>query len=101
MSTTTRSIPTLSRRAISTGTSCIVEQFGLAMMPAWSAASAGFTWLTTRGTLGSIRQAFELSITIAPRPTAAGASSSETEAPAEKRAISTPANASGVASITG
>ncbi len=33
VSTTTRSSPTLSRRAMSTGASCIVEQFGFAMMP--------------------------------------------------------------------
>ena len=47
-------------------TSCIVEQFGLAMIPAWPAASSGLTWLTTSGTAGSIRQAFELSMTVGP-----------------------------------
>ena len=45
-------------------------------MPSWAAASSGLTWLTTSGTPGSIRQALELSITVAPRATAAGASDS-------------------------
>ena len=33
--------PTVSRRAMNSGTSCIVEQLGLAMMPSWAAASSG------------------------------------------------------------
>ena len=45
VSTMTRSRPTVSRSAISTGTSCIVEQFGLAMMPSWPSRSSGLTWL--------------------------------------------------------
>ena len=57
VSTMTRSSPTASRSAISTGTSCIVEQFGLATMPSWRAASSALTWLTTSGTPGSIRHA--------------------------------------------
>ena len=100
VSTTTRSRPTLSRRAMRTGASCIVEQFGLAMIPSWVAASSGLTWDTTRGTPTVIRQAFELSMTVAPWATAPGARSSETVPPAEKRAMSTPSNASGTASPT-
>ena len=65
---------------MSTGTSCIVEQLGLAMMPSCHSPSSGFTWLTMSGTLGSIRQAFELSITVAPRAAASGASWRETSA---------------------
>src|SRR6266550_1449067 len=80
------------------GTSCIVEQFGLAMIPGWPSRSPGLTWLTTRGIVGSIRQALELSITVAPRAAAWGASSRETSPPAEKRAMSTPSKASPVAS---
>ena len=34
----TRSMPTLSRSAAKSGISCIVEQFGLATMPSWSAS---------------------------------------------------------------
>ncbi len=49
VSTTTRSRPTASRSAMSGGTSCIVLQFGLAMMPSWASRSAGLTWLTTSG----------------------------------------------------
>ena len=56
------------------------------------------TWETTSGTVGSIRQADELSMTVAPRATAAGASSLETSAPAENSAMSTPSKASGTAS---
>ena len=100
VSTTTRSRPTLSRSAMRTGTSCMVEQFGLAMMPWWVAASPGFTCDTIRGTPSVMRQAFELSITVAPWATAAGARSSDTVPPAEKRAISTPSKASGTASPT-
>jgi hypothetical protein len=95
VSTTTRSNPTLSRRAIKTGRSCIVEQFGLAMMPSCHSPSSGFTWLTMSGTFGSMRQALELSITVAPRAAASGASWRETSPPAENKAMSTPSNASG------
>src|SRR6185295_12969711 len=91
-------MPTESRSAMSTGTSCIVEQFGLAMMPSCQSRSSGFTWLTTSGTFGSIRHADELSITVAPRATACGASSFEMSAPALNRAMSTPSNASATAS---
>ena len=63
----TRSSPTESRSAIRTGTSCIVEQLGLAMMPGCPSRSSGLTWLTTSGIEGSIRHALELSMTVAPR----------------------------------
>ena len=88
----------MSRSAIRTGASCIVEQFGLATMPGWPSRSSGLTCETTSGIVGSIRQADELSMTVAPRATAAGASSFEMSAPAENRAMSTPSKASGTAS---
>ncbi len=96
----TRSRPTASRRAISGGMSCIVEQLGLAMIPSCHARSSGLTCDTTSGTVGSIRHALELSITAAPRAAAAGASSFEVPPPALNSAMSTPSNASGVASST-
>ena len=65
----------MSRRAIRTGASCIVEQFGLATIPGWPSRSSGLTCETTSGIVGSIRHADELSMTVAPRATAAGASS--------------------------
>ena len=98
MSTTTRSRPTASRSAISTGASCIVEQFGLATIPGCPSRSSGLTWDTTSGTVVSIRQADELSMTVAPWATAAGASSREMSAPAENSAMSTPSKASATAS---
>ena len=85
---------------MSTGTSCIVEQFGLAMMPSCQARSSGLTWLTTSGTAGSIRHAVELSMTVAPRLAASGASALDVSPPALNSAMSTPSNASGVASPT-
>src|SRR3990172_2017870 len=65
-----------------TGTSCIVEQLGLATIPSCQARSSGLTWLTTSGTAGSIRQALELSMTVAPRPAAARAETVQTSPPA-------------------
>ena len=85
---------------MSSGTSCIVEQLGLAMMPSWSPASSGFTCDTTRGMPGSMRHCDELSMTTAPRATASGASTLETSPPAENSAMSTPSKASAVASWT-
>ncbi len=76
----------------------MVEQFGLAMIPSWPSRSCGLTCETTSGMVGSIRQADELSMTVAPRAAAAGARSREMSAPALKRAISTPSKASGTAS---
>ena len=83
---------------MSTGAICMVEQFGLAMIPGWPSRSAALTCETTSGMVGSIRHADELSMTVAPWATAAGASSCDTPAPAEKSAMSTPSNASGTAS---
>ena len=91
----TRSSPTASRSAMSSGTSCIVEQLGLAMMPSCIAASLGLTSATTSGMPGSMRHCEELSMTTAPRAAASGARTAETAPPAEKSAISTPSNASG------
>src|ERR1035437_4089102 len=76
----------------------MVEQLGLAIMPSCHSASCGLTWLTISGTAASMRQALELSMTVAPRATASGASWRETSPPAEKSAMSTPSHASGVAS---
>ena len=67
-------------------------------MPGWPSRSSGLTSLTTSGIVGSIRHALELSMTVAPRATACGASSREASAPAENRAMSTPSNASPTAS---
>ena len=100
MSTTTRSIPTASRSAISGGSSCIVEQLGFAMIPSWPSRSSGLTWLTTSGTSGSMRHALELSMTVQPRFAASGASSLLVPPPALNSAMSTPSNASGVARPT-
>src|SRR3972149_371540 len=84
-----RSSPTASRRAMSGGASCMVEQLGLAMMPSCSPASPGLTSTTTSGTAGSMRHCEELSMTSAPRRAASGARTAETDAPAEKRGMST------------
>ena len=74
----------------------MVEQFGFAMMPFGRlAAAAMLTSGTTSGTWGSMRQALELSITTAPAFAAMGPYSLETDAPAEKSAMSTPAKDSG------
>ncbi len=70
----------------------IVVQLGLAMMPSSAAAtSPGFTSETTSGTRSSIRQADELSTTVAPASATRGAHSFEVEPPAENRATSRPA----------
>src|SRR5512143_2551906 len=68
------------------------------MIPAWPSRSSGLTCDTTSGTVGSIRQAAELSMTVAPWATAAGVRSRDTSPPAENRAMSTPSNADGTAS---
>ncbi len=62
-----RTSPAASCSGLSTGIAAIVVQFGLAMMPLRTSASAcGLTSLTTSGTSGSMRQAEELSTTVAP-----------------------------------
>ena len=74
-----------------TGIAAIVVQFGFAMIPLRASPMAsGFTSDTTRGTSGSMRQADELSITVAPAAATRGASEREAVAPAEKRAMSSP-----------
>ena len=77
--------------ASSTGIAAIVVQFGLAMMPLRAfATSAPLTSATTSGTSGSIRQADELSITVAPAAANVGASSRDPAPPAENSAMSSP-----------
>jgi len=79
----------------------MVEQLGLAMMPLGGfLMRRAFTSGTTSGTSGSMRQAEELSTTIVPRSAAIGPHSRERAAPAEKSAMSTPANASGEGTFT-
>ena len=69
----------------------MVVQLGLAMIPfGGRSASSGLTSLTTSGTSGSIRQAEELSITIAPAATTFGAAAREAVFPLENRATSRP-----------
>src|SRR6266851_6154157 len=75
-------------------------QFGLAIRPSWRARSCAFTSGTTSGTLGSMRKADELSITIAPAARAAGANSRLRPAPALKKAMSMPLKESAFSSST-
>src|SRR5258708_10861926 len=76
-------------------------QLGLATMPlGMERSSAALASGTTRGTSGSMRQAEELSITIAPAATSRGASARETEAGAEHRARSRPGRTAVSASST-
>src|SRR5713226_5386961 len=80
----------------------MVEQLGLATIPLGIRASASaFTSGTTSGTSGSMRQALELSTTIAPALAAMGLYSRLIVAGVLDRTISTPANASGRSSSTG
>ena len=101
VATTTRRRPASACSACRSGASCIVEQFGFAMIPRCPLSASAFTCETTSGTVGSIRQALELSTTAHPRAAASGARRRLTSAPALKSAISTPLKASGVASATG
>ena len=79
----------------------IVVQFGLATIPlgmadrAWAFASG-----TTRGTSGSMRQADELSMTMAPASARRGARTRETDAGAEQSARSMPERSAVNASST-
>ncbi|CAB5067011.1 unannotated protein [freshwater metagenome] len=69
----------------------IVVQFGLATIPFEMLRKAcGLTSATTSGTCGSIRQAEELSTTIAPAAATCGANSRELVAPLENSAMSMP-----------
>ena len=86
---------------MSTGIAAIVVQFGLAMMPLRASRTApGLTSLTTSGTSGSIRQAEELSMTIAPAAANRGACSLDVEPPAENSAMSMPDRSAVSASST-
>ena len=73
----------------------MVVQFGQATMPAWPFTACALTSGTTSGTVGSMRNALDLSTTTAPALTATGANSLDCAEPAENSAISTPLNASG------
>src|SRR5882757_836181 len=74
----------------------MVEQFGLATIPLGMCRNASaLTSGTTSGTSGSMRQALELSMTMAPFPAAIGDDSRLTEAGVDDSTICTPAKASG------
>ena len=77
-----------------------VVQFGFAMMPRWFFTSAALISGTTSGTVGSMRNALELSITTQPAFAAMGANSFEMLPPALKSAMSMPAKESLVSSVT-
>src|SRR5947208_12110621 len=80
----------------------MVEQFGLATIPLGIRDSvSALTSGTTRGTSGSMRQALELSTTMAPALAAMGLNSRLMPAGVLERTISTPANASGRIGSTG
>ena len=86
---------------LSTGIAAIVVQLGLAMMPfgvSWMRCP--LTSLTISGTSGSIRNADELSITRAPAAANFGAYAREPVAPAENKAMSSPAGSAVSASST-
>ena len=69
----------------------MVVQLGLATMPlGMSSRSSALTSLTTSGTSGSLRQALELSTTIAPAAATRGAHSRDVDPPLEKSARSSP-----------
>src|SRR5215831_4540146 len=92
----TRLMRARSCSGLSATTIWIVEQFGLATIPFGILLSAGeFTSGTTSGTSGSMRQALELSTTMAPAFAAIGLVSRLTDAGVLERTICTPANASG------
>ena len=90
MEITSRSIPASSWRGLSATTICIVEQFGLAMIPLWPSAASGLTSATTSGTSSSIRKWLVLSTTTAPASTKRGAHSALIDPPAEERTRSRP-----------
>src|SRR5271154_1705046 len=79
----------------------MVVQLGLATMPlGMERSSAALASGTTRGTSGSMRQAEELSMTMAPAAASRGASARETDAGAEHRARSMPERSAVSASST-
>jgi hypothetical protein len=80
----------------------IVVQFAFDTMPRGRCRSASLlTSGTTNGTSFSIRNAGELSTTVAPRDTATGAHSSDTPSGTSNIAMSTPSKTSGVSTWTG
>src|SRR5438067_10825094 len=80
----------------------MVEQLGLATIPLGIFRSASaLTSGTTSGTSGSMRQALELSTTMAPARAAMGLNSRLIEAGVLDRTMSTSANASGRRASTG
>ena len=98
---TRRTSPASSCSGLSTGIAAIVVQLGLAMIPLRASAMAsGLTSATTSGTSGSMRNAEELSITVAPAAANRGASSRDDVAPAENRAMSRPVGSAVAASST-
>src|SRR6476620_2141808 len=98
---TRRTSPAASCSALSTGIAAMVVQLGLAMIPLRALAiSPGLTSLTISGTSGSIRQADELSMTIAPAAANFGANSRDDVAPAENKAMSNPETSAVDASST-
>src|SRR5204862_2045438 len=100
--TTTRLILAKSCNGFRATTIWMVEQFGLATIPLGILARASaFTSGTTSGTSGSMRQALELSTTMAPALAAMGLNSRLMPAGVLDRTISTPVNASGRSSSTG
>src|SRR6188768_4079335 len=87
---------------LSTGIAAIVVQLGFATMPlGMDFKACGFTSLTTRGTLGSLRHALELSTTIAPAAANFGATWRLVDAPAENKAKSIPERFAVATSSTG
>src|SRR4029434_7961421 len=78
----------------------IAAQLGLAMSRSSFPMACGLISGMTSGTRGSIRNADELSTTVAPRSTAIGAKRFDAELPAEKRARSTPRKLLSVSSRT-
>ena len=86
-----RTRPASSCSGLSTGIAAMVVQLGLATMPLGMVSrSSALTSLTTSGTSGSLRQAEELSTTIAPAAATLGASSLEAAPPLENSAMSIP-----------
>ena len=76
-------------------------QFGFEIIPfGLFFAAFGLTSGTTKGTFGSIRNAPELSTTIAPRDTAMGAHFAEISSGTSNIATSIPSNASGESATT-
>ena len=73
----------------------MVVQLGHATMPRCPFTRWPLISGTTRGTVGSMRKALDLSTTTAPALTACGAYSLDCAEPAEKNATSTPRKASG------